>query len=99
MLRGIALSVGGYAVSAIVFIVFSIVFVRSYGAETYGDFSILLNTVSALTLFGNYHGALVPFSAAVERAAFFRMLRPVGAYSIITAAIAGAAHFPFAEGP
>ena len=89
MIRALAVSLGGYGLSAVVFILFSIFFVRTYGAESYGAFSILLSTVSALTLFGNYHGSLVSFSAAVERRAFFRMSRVVFIYSLVMGAVSG----------
>jgi hypothetical protein len=86
MLRSFALGLGSYAASAAVYLAFSIYFVRFHGAEAYGAFSLLLNTVSALTMFGNYHGALVAYSVAVERRAFRAMLRPVLLYA---AAVAG----------
>jgi hypothetical protein len=77
----------GYAASAAVYLVFSVFFVRSYGAEAYGAFSLLLNTVSALTMFGNYHGALVAYSVSVERRAFMAMLRPIFVYAAVSAVV------------
>lgn len=91
MLRSFAIGLGGYAASAVVYLVFSVVFVRQYGTEAYAGFSLLLNTVSALTMFGNYHGALVSHSAATERQAFFAMLRSVLIYAVIFAMVSGAA--------
>jgi hypothetical protein len=80
--RSFAIGLAGYAASAAVFLIFSVYFVRSYGTEAYGTFSLLLNTVSALTMFGNYHGALVAYSVAVDRAAFRAMLWPVMLYAV-----------------
>jgi hypothetical protein len=84
MLRSFSIGLAGYAASAVVFLVFSVYFVRAHGADAYGAFSLLLNTVSALTMFGNYHGALVAYSVAVERRAFMAMLRPVIFYAAVT---------------
>lgn len=84
MIRSFAIGLAGYAASAAVFLVFSVYFVRSHGADAYGSFSLLLNTVSALTMFGNYHGALVAYSVAVERRAFMAMLKPVLFYAALT---------------
>src|SRR5262245_15691998 len=85
MLRSFAVGLGSYAASAVVYLLFSIYFVRNHGAEAYGAFSLMLNTVSALTMFGNYHGALVAYSVAVERRAFLAMLRQVLVYGAIAA--------------
>lgn len=87
MIRSLWFSAISYAGSAVVYIAFSIFFLRSYGAEAYGTFSIMLNAVSALTLFGNYQGALVAYAPAVDRKAFFGMIRPVAAYAIATAVL------------
>jgi O-antigen/teichoic acid export membrane protein len=84
MIRSFAIGLASYAASAVVFLVFSVFFVRSYGADAYGTFSLLLNTVSALTMFGNYHGAFVAYSVAVDRRAFRAMLKPVLFYAALT---------------
>ena len=91
MLRSFFIGFGGYAASAAVFLAFSIFFVRTQGADDYGTFSLLLNTVSALTMFGNYHGALVAYSVAVDRQAFFRMLRPIALYAIAASLVCATA--------
>jgi hypothetical protein len=91
MLRSFSIGFGGYAASAVVFLAFSIFFVRTHGADDYGAFSLLLNTVSALTMFGNYHGALVSYSVAVDRQAFTRMLRPIALYAAAASLICAAA--------
>jgi O-antigen/teichoic acid export membrane protein len=90
MLRSFGIGLVAYAASAAVFLVFSVFFVRTYGADDYGLFSLLLNTVSALTMFGNYHGALVSYSVAVERRAFMSMLRRVLLYAVLTSVLCAA---------
>jgi hypothetical protein len=89
MLKGFTLGLAAYSASAVVFLTFSVLFVRTYGSSSYGSFSILLNTVSAVTLFGNYHGAIISFSAASERTAFRRMLLPVITYASVAGLISG----------
>jgi hypothetical protein len=91
MFRSFTIGLAGYAASAVVFLTFSVYFVRAYGADAYGTFSLLLNTVSALTMFGNYHGALVPYSVAADRRAFMAMLRPVLFYAAVTSILCAAA--------
>jgi len=51
-----------YGFAAIFFLVFSALFVRWYGTAVYGQFSLMFNTLSALTLFGNYHNVIVSYS-------------------------------------
>ena len=87
MFRSFSIGFGGYAASAVVFLAFSIFFVRSYGSDDYATFSLLLNSVSALTMFGNYHGALVAYSVAVDRSEFMRMLRTIVPYAVAAAFI------------
>ena len=53
MIRSFTYGLLAYAASAVVFVLFSVFFVRSFGADTYGAFSLLLNTVSALTISAN----------------------------------------------
>lgn len=89
-LAGTALSFAAYLGSAALYVLFSIYFVRWHGAATYGAFSLLLNTVSALTLFGNYHGAIVSYSVTADRDAYRRFRQPVLLYSIAAAIVATA---------
>lgn len=86
MVKSFFIGVSSYGASAAAFVAFSIFFVRGYGPENYAQFSILLNTVSAVTLFGNYHGTLVAFSTAVDRRAFRAMVRPMLLYAAAAAA-------------
>lgn len=89
-LAGTALSFAAYLGSAALYVVFSVYFVRWHGAASYGSFSLLLNTVSALTLFGNYHGAIVSYSVTADRNAYRRFRRPVLLYSVGAAMVATA---------
>ncbi|MDB5572562.1 MAG: hypothetical protein JWN93_3745 [Hyphomicrobiales bacterium] len=79
---GAVASLMSYGLSAVVFVGFSVLFVRWYGAGAYGGFSLLLNTVSALTLFGNFHGTLVSYSVASDPSHYRSFSRIVGRYAL-----------------
>jgi O-antigen/teichoic acid export membrane protein len=70
MLKASLYSALCYGLSAIVFLGFTVVFTRHFGVAAYGQVSILLNSLSALTLLGNYHGYLVSHSVATDRSVF-----------------------------
>lgn len=88
LLAGTVLSFAAYFASAALYVAFSVYFVRWHGAAAYGQFSILLNTVSALTLFGNYHGAIVSYSVTGDRSAYRDFRRPVVLYSVLASLVA-----------
>lgn len=89
MLKSTIYSTFWYTVSAAVFLSFTVLFMRQFGAAAYGDFSIMLNSLSALLLLGNYHGYLVSYSVATNRAAFHRyLLRAVLPYVAVMVPVA-----------
>jgi hypothetical protein len=72
MLQSTLYSASWYALSAVVFFAFTVLFIRRFGPAPYGEFSILLNSLSALTLLGNYHSYLVSYSITTDRHAFMQ---------------------------
>lgn len=74
-----------YGFGALFFLVFSTVFVRWHGTAVYGQFSLMFNTLSALTLFGNYHGVIVSYSVASDIGKYRNFARTALAYSALTA--------------
>ena len=59
-----------FAIAAGVFIAFTVFYTRAYGVERYGQFSFLLNTVTALISLGAYEGFLITHSLTQSREKF-----------------------------
>ncbi len=64
-----------FTIAAVVFIGFTIFYTRAYGVAQYGQFSFLLNTVTALISLGAYEGFLITHSVTQTRAEFDRFNR------------------------
>ncbi|MGD9866696.1 MAG: hypothetical protein AB7U38_01720 [Hyphomicrobiales bacterium] len=80
-----------FAVGALVFIGFSILYTREFGIERYGEFSFFLNTVTALISLGAYEGFLIAHSATETRRdfdAFNRRFNPLNIVLILVAGVA-----------
>lgn len=74
-----------YGLAAIFFLVFSTLFVRWYGTAVYGQFSLMFNTLSALTLFGNYHNVIVSYSITSDIRKYRDFRRTALVYSALMA--------------
>lgn len=102
MMRSLLVRLAGintlsYAVSAATFLLFTVIFTRQFGPERYAEFSILLNSFTAILLLSNYQGYLVGYSVAESRPAFRRFM-PYGIGYSLAAAVAGTALFAAVTG-
>lgn len=70
--RSAASNAAFIAIAAVVFIAFTVLYTRHFGVEQYGQFSLLLNTATALISLGAYEGFLITHSVVQTRAAFDR---------------------------
>ncbi|HET8729460.1 MAG TPA: hypothetical protein VFO41_18305 [Alphaproteobacteria bacterium] len=94
MIKLVGYNALSYALSAGVFLLFTVVFSRQFGTEAYAEFSILLNSLSAILLISNYQGYLVSYSVAESRDAIRRYARYAVPYTLL-AALAAATIFWF----
>ena len=72
IVRSAASNAAFIVIAAGVFLAFTIYYTRIYGVEQYGQFSFLLNTVTALIALGAYEGFLITHSVTQSRRAFDR---------------------------
>ena len=68
--RNSASNAAFFALAAVVFISFSVLYTRLFGVEQYGAFSFFLNTVTALISLGAYEGFLITRSLTQTRPKF-----------------------------
>ncbi len=92
-LRNSASNAGFFALAALVFIGFTILYTRQFGIEQYGAFSFLLNTVTALISLGAYEGFLITHSLTQTRSKFDAFNRR---YLLFNCGLVGIAAIAFA---
>lgn len=79
-----------FAVAALVFLAFTVLYTRIFGVEQYGTFSFLLNTVTALISLGAYEGFLITCSLTQTRTAFDAFNRRFLAFNSALVSVAAA---------